>query len=422
MKNLLKNNKILTWLTIGVVIRLILMPITLHPDLWGHSFTAYFFAYKGVFNIYDHLLTLSPTHPLVTNFGVSDIFIYPPLTYYTFGLFRVLVKPFIDPNFIPWLFENLSIVHQRRDLSTNLFLFKLPYLFIDIFLGLLISKLFTKTKNQTKAFMLWMLNPVTLYATFMMGQFDILPALFTVLSLYFASKKKYTYSLLALGLGGSYKLYPLFFVIPAALLFSDSLKDRIKKTLIGFAPFILFSLPFLGSAAYRQLVLFTPKSQKMLYMTFNVSDAEGLYPFIIGLVLIYFACYYFSKRIHLLDVMLAILLLTYSITHYHPQWFLWITPLLLIKLIKSNFKHTIIVFTLFACWLYITLSFDASLSYGMFNPIFPDLKNATDGLSEVVNKYSDANMVKSVVRSIFAGTSIFYLIDIFKINKSIKSR
>ena len=32
------------------------MPITVHPDFWGHSFTAYFFAYKGVANIYDYLV------------------------------------------------------------------------------------------------------------------------------------------------------------------------------------------------------------------------------------------------------------------------------------------------------------------------------------------------------------------------------
>ena len=90
-------------LLIGVAIRLVLMPITVHPDLWGHSFTAYFFAYKGELNIYDFLLNLPKNHPLVMNYGVNDIFIYPPLAYFTLGIFRVLVKPLADANFIPWL-------------------------------------------------------------------------------------------------------------------------------------------------------------------------------------------------------------------------------------------------------------------------------------------------------------------------------
>jgi len=145
MFNNLTNKWWFKWLAIGVVIRVVLMPITLHPDLWGHSFVAYFLAYKGIFNPYEYLLTLGSDHPLVTNFGVGDIFIYPPLTYFTFGLFRVLVKPFVDPNFIPWLMENVGQAHNYPNIGWILFLFKLPYLFIDIAAAFLISKLFTKS-------------------------------------------------------------------------------------------------------------------------------------------------------------------------------------------------------------------------------------------------------------------------------------
>ncbi|MBU2577204.1 hypothetical protein KKA69_00040, partial [Patescibacteria group bacterium] len=45
-------------LVIGVVIRLVLMPITLHSDVWAILFSEYFFAFKGVANIYEYLSSL----------------------------------------------------------------------------------------------------------------------------------------------------------------------------------------------------------------------------------------------------------------------------------------------------------------------------------------------------------------------------
>ena len=64
-------------------------------------------------------------------------------------------------------------------------------------------------------------------------------------------------------------------------------------------------------------------------------------------------------------------------------------------------------------WVFITLCFDASLSYGMFSPLFPDLSTAREGLSEILTKYADANMLKSIVRSLFAGASIYYVLSVY---------
>ena len=253
-------------LIVGVIIRLILMPITLHADLLGHTFTSYFFSYKGVLNIYEHLANLPQNHPLVRNFGVSDIFIYPPLTYFILGIFRLIVKPFEDANFIPWLMENLNQVHSYKALFLHLFLYKLPYLFIDVACAFFLSEVFQDRKKKRWAFYFWIFNPVTLYATFMIGQLDILPVFFTILSLFFASRKKSALSLISLGIGGSFKMYPLFLVPVAAFVLADDLKTRIKYLFYGFVPYLITISPFLASSAFRSMVLFSPKSQKMFFM------------------------------------------------------------------------------------------------------------------------------------------------------------
>jgi len=396
--------KIALW---GIALRLILMPITLHPDLWGHSFTAYFFAQKGVINIYEHLISLPSNHPLVLNFGVSDIFIYPPLTYFTLGIFRALVSPFTDNNFIPWLWNNLDNVYEYKSLYQHLLLYKLPYLFIDIGLAFVLSGLFSEQKLKTKAFSFWMFNPLTLYATFMMGQIDVLPTFFVVLSLYFAKKQKPGLSVISLGIGGAYKMYPLLLLPLAAFYLSSKFWPRLKLIFLGIAPFILTILPYLGSSAFRNMVLFSPKSQKMLFMGFSVTAAEVVYPFILLLFILYFVVYYQKSRVSLIGSYMAALLLIFSVSHFHPQWFVWTSPFLIWYLVEKNFYMWELVLLLFVSWLVLTFLFEPSLSFGLFNPLFPELSQAVS-LDKVLSRYTDVFMIKSTVRSIFAA-SAFYL-------------
>jgi hypothetical protein len=147
----------------------------------------------------------------------------------------------------------------------------------------------------------------------------------------------------------------------------------------------------------------------MLFMGLPVSGAEVLYVFVVLLMIIYLIAYYFqfdNNRIWIFP--LAIMLLFFSVTHYHPQWFLWLSPLLLIELVSNGFKHRILVVGLFFCWLGIMLFFEPSLSYGAFSAIIPQL-SITPGFSEIFKKYLDVYQIKSILRSIFAAFSIFYL-------------
>lgn len=400
-------------LLIGVAIRLFLMPITVHPDLWGHSFTAYFFAYKGELNIYDSLLSLPKTHPLVANYGVNDIFIYPPLAYFTLGVFRVLVKPLADASFIPWLMVNLSHFYDYSALGLQLFLWKLPYLFIDVASAFLLAGLFDDPRKKKWAFNLWMFNPVTIYATFMMGQLDILPVFFTILSCYMIKRDKAGWGLFFLGIGGAYKMYPLLFIPAAAFLLAPSVWKKIKLLAIGFLPYVLTIAPYLGSKGFRAMVLFGPKEIKMLFMSWPLTAAEGVYPFILFLALIYLAAYYLKKKIPVEVSFLAVLLLLFSVTHYHPQWFLWVTPFLIWALVKYSFKHVEIVIAMFTIWLIITFLFEASLSYGLFVPVWHNLQNAPS-LADALGKYTDVFMFRSVIRSMFAGLSVYYIYSLYR--------
>ncbi len=393
-------------LLFGVLLRLILMPITLHPDLWGHSFTAYFFTQEKVLNIYEHLANLPTDHPLVKNMGVSDIFIYPPLTYFTFGVFRLLVSPLSDSNFIPWLWSNLGSVHKYPLLYRQLFVYKLPYLFVDVGAAYLLAGLFKNPKRKKLAFALWMFNPLTLYATFMMGQLDILPTFFVISSLYLAKQNKPAWVMVSLGLGGAYKMFSLLLIPLAAFVMAEKFLPRLKLILIGFTPFVLSILPFLSSSAFRSMVLFSPKSQKMLFMGLRLTAAEVIYPFIFLMAILYLLAYFNPKKFTINSLFLAGLLLIFILSHFHPQWFLWASPLLIWFLVKNSFYMWELVAVLFLSWLVLTFLFEPSLSFGLFNPIFPGLDSAVP-LENVISGYIDIYMFKSIIRSVFAASGVY---------------
>ena len=407
LTNLMKSFKII--LLIGVLIRLILMPITAHSDLWALYFSGHFFAFNGVFNIYDYLAYLPSNADLLKNYG-ANFFTYPPLTYYIFGIFTSLLKPVLNADIAGWIIANYPRIYNNPAIYQELFLFKLPYLFIDIGTAFVLTGLLKSPASKKLIFTLWMINPLTLYSTFMVGQFDILPVFFVVLALYLVSKEKKYLSVLSIGIGGALKMFPLLFLPFFVFSLGKNWKDKIGLGLVGLLPYFITILPFLESSAFRQNVLFSQQSQKMLFMTLPVSGAEGVIIFVLVLTFFYLYNFYNQKRFEIWQDILMTLLLFFSVTHYHPQWFLWITPFLFLFLVGNFYKRILLVVILFVCWFGITLLFESSLSYGLFNPLLPDL-NQTISLSDIPGKYTNIFQFKSLVRSIFAGVSLF---SIFK--------
>lgn len=383
------------------------MPITAHPDIWALNFGEYFFAFKGVVNIYDYLYSLPLSHPLVQNYG-TNFFTYPPLAYFTLGVFGWLLRPFANPEFAPWLMGHLSEVYRNPDLFKQLFLFKFPYLFFDLGLTFLLVSLFQKEREKRLVLGLWLLNPLALYTTFMIGQFDIIPVFLIVLALWLASKRRDGLAAIALGFGGAFKMFPLLLVLPLALVLGENLKKRARLVFLGILPYLIAIAPFLSSVAFRQVVLFSNQSQKMLFANLAVSGAEGIYLFVFFYFLICLLVDYQKiGRKFLWLPFLAVFLLFFSVTHYHPQWFLWLTPFLIIDLVINGKKHLGYVSILLFCYFAILLFFEPSLHLGLFAPLNPALAKLSGGLGEAVVSFYNPFQLKSLIRSLFAAVAFF---------------
>ncbi len=263
-----------------------------------------------------------------------------PLPYTSFygscWLFTILAS------FPPYLIVSLF---KASDLFLNLLL-KLPMIIGDLIVGVLLFKL-TKSKLITA---LWLFNPFVIFISAIQGQFDVLPTLFVLLSVYFLFEKKNLASAVSLAVGIGYKIFPVL-LLPFFIIFSLKSNGR-KATMIYvivlvaavavlFAPFFLpqnFKYLFEGVSGLSQRSMsYVGSSVSYIeYLTLNLnllSNYNFLYVFVPLYLVLVFLSVKFVKDFNTLNLSIIVVLLLLYVTYntMHPQFLLWVIPFLLIE-------------------------------------------------------------------------------------------
>ncbi len=408
------KNKIIAVLIIGILIRLILASITLHPDIIMFHLSGRLVGSGNLLNIYDYIGRLPASDPLTRIFP-PNLYIYPPAVFVFFGYVSNTLSSIIPAAIHNSLTYNLHEVLGNWQLNILLMLFKAAYLPFDIGIAFLLTKFFTDRRSKFLAFVLWMFNPVAIYATYMMAQFDIIPTFFAVLALYLVSfnknlsdlKKLYLGAFL-LGIGASFKIFPLLFVIPLALI-GKSLKTRIITIAIGFVTYFITLVPFLSSPGFRSSALVAGQTLKSFYAQIPISGGESILLYPTFLIFFYIILYFRNGELNALWHRFFIVLAIFFIfTHYHPQWFLWITPFLILDIIKSNLKHWLPAAFALLSFTSLLFFFEPSLTIGMFSPISPNLYD-TVSIWKILGLNPNINFSRSIFQTLFVGVAVYYI-------------
>lgn len=369
---------------IGLVIRVFLSLTTFHSDMEVFDLAGKLVASGKVFNLYDYSSS-------------NAVFNYPPAIYLLHGVFRALYN-----------IVGLSSVTQ---FNINLLLIKLPYFIFDLLTGLFLLKLFTFNKKALLAFALWIFNPISLYATYMMGQFDIIPTFFIVLSIYYAVRGKLNLAALVLGGGIAFKLSPVFLVVPL-IIFGKDLTEKLRLFLLALIPYLISILPYISSQSFRSVALYANQSSKSLYANIPVSGGEAILLFPAFLLLFYLIIWGVRTKMDIYKLYLIPLLLFFIFTHYHPQWLIWVTPLLIIELLASNFKTLLPVVLVVVSWVASLFFFDPSLTVGIFSAVSPQLQSA-QSIWNIFNINVDYNLSRSLIQTIFVGAAAYFIYRYF---------
>ncbi|MBI2596856.1 DUF2029 domain-containing protein [Candidatus Daviesbacteria bacterium] len=372
-------------LIIGISLRVFLSLSTFHSDILAFKLGGELIASGKILNLYDY----SNPRLAVLN--------YPPLIYWFHGLFNFLFG---------WL------------LNTNL-LVKLPYLMFDLPIGFLLMKLFNNEKQAKLAFVLWMFNPISLYATYMMGQFDIIPTFFVILSVYFALKDKLNWSAVSLGFGIAFKIFPVFLIIPLIIV-AKNYRERFKLLVLSFVPYLLSVLPYLSSQSFRTTALFANQNSKSFYANIPVSGGESIILFPMFLLFFYLLILNIRIKTNIWKLYTIPLLLFFIFTHYHPQWLIWLTPLLIVDLVVSGLKHILVNIIIFLTWFFSLFFFDPSLTVGMFPAIAGSLQNMPS-IWTFLKINIDYNLARSFLQTAFSASALFLIYQYFPNEQSSSS-
>lgn len=101
-------------------------------------------------------------------------------------------------------------------------LLKIPLILSDVIVTVLLFKIVkTRWQNERAAVIvaaLWFLNPIVIWVSSGWGMFDTLPALFTVLSLYFVLNGRFSLSMLSLAVATLLKFYAIVIFVPLVVI------------------------------------------------------------------------------------------------------------------------------------------------------------------------------------------------------------
>lgn len=335
------------------------MPFFFHPDIKDINLRVSFLS-KGVINIYDFLKQDS-----VTKINAPD-FVYPPLTYFFLGSYQIITKPLLGPEFNDWLFDFSGKSAATIFIFRYLLVLKVPFLIFELLITFLLMKVFPDKDQQKKAITFWLFNPLNLYAIYAIGQFDIIPSFLAFFSWYLWKQKRFPHSGIVLGLGAAFKSFPLL-LLPLFLFSKEKLTTKIIHAVLAVGIYGLSILPFVNSPAFQTDVLFSNLSKRIFINQVSLGNVSISLFLIIYSTLLIFRIKY--QNIPLWSYILITLLLVFSVTTFHPQWIVWLTPFLTLAFVKAKINLGIIALFIGSYFFTFLLFNDRFLTTALLSPI-----------------------------------------------------
>lgn len=400
MQKLLKL-KYLQIFLIGLFLRILVMPFTFHWDLYALNIVASEFIKHGPLAFYTSY--------------ISD---YPPLTYLSLGIWQLIIKPLTFSDFYRWLdlpsIVKFLSIHNAR----YLFLLKSFYIPFDLGIAYILGK-FGRNENEKKILSsLWLFNPIVLYVVFMWGTIDIVPTFFVLLSIYLIREGKTYLPLILLCIGALFKLWPVLLIPFALVTISNGWKKRTIGLVLCLLVSLLILLPYLRIGNFWTYVIFSDRASMMgnggLYLGF--SQWLLVYPFLCLIGLLYTNRNYSGIPDKIIDVSFIVLIIFYITSAFTPQWFLWILPLFIIQVVRypTLFKPFVLIFIGYGL---VILTFDITLSLGLFGPMEPTLWQAPFVKEYVEKIVVDSNKIWSAFRTINSVFLIWFVYEWYLVRR-----
>ncbi|TAJ18977.1 MAG: hypothetical protein EPO68_07060 [Planctomycetota bacterium] len=210
------------WLCIGVALRLALLPLATHPDMLA--------VYYRV-NMMERGTAALVDHPLQT---------LPMALHRAWVWLLGLPTPNLDG--LPWpaattreVLENTARALASPAALGWVALWKLPYLLADLACGFVVARV-ADVQWRRRAFALWMLHPIVLFAGLCLGKYECWMLLPLLLGLHAIQRRRLLRGFLWIGIAVAMRLYPAILLAPLLLAATPSTALRVRLAFLGLLP------------------------------------------------------------------------------------------------------------------------------------------------------------------------------------------
>lgn len=348
-------------LATAILLRLVLAGTTFHVDLNALVLASNFINRGEVFTFYDHVRRLPVGDPIKSLY-TDKIFNYQPLSYLVPSLFYLPFKSVLDPVSQALVRDSRNLLSVSRPFEPILILYKLPYIFFDLLCAFFITRLAKDLKAKKRLQLLWLFNPVAIFVSTFMAQTDMMVIFFLLAAMISAHEEKPWRAAIFAGLSALFKPVGLFVVpVIAAYYVAASFSKGIRVFFLGIGTYLLGILPYLPSVSFRMYALLAEQTGKSTFAGITIASGTTIPWFFIAYTVILILL--LKRRLTLIDGIGLALASSLVFSHFHPQWFVWLTPWLIYRTLTGK-----IYFYLAALvsWFIILLSFDYSLHFASF--------------------------------------------------------
>jgi hypothetical protein len=402
------NRIIVILLALGLLVRVVLMPIAFHPDLFWITYHAQKLALHGE----------------VT----KDLAIQPiPLLLYTTTVW--LFQPVLSPPEVVWpdewglmgqeeyqgAFELRMQIASAPRIHLTLFILKLPQLIFDLASAFLLLALLRKRSRGTIiAFAFWMFNPIGLYISYLYGRYDAVAAFFVLLSLYFYARIRPLSSLAGLTLASLSRIIDAalapFFLIGAF----RQLKQQ-KRLLLGSLILGGVALLTLLSGALPRVVTLLDRAhgQFLLAAKLPIILHDELVLFVIAYGLLLFSSLEkdLTSYVVIRKYSSMVFLTMFSLAFFNPQYFFALLPLLALEIAEQPrllWFHLVQI----AGYAVYLLNWGSQTTWWLFLPINAALFTRLPAPEMIIQSYTNYKAVIAIFRSLLTAASLWmaYLI------------
>lgn len=306
----------------------------------------------------------------------------------------------------------------------NIFLFKFLYLLIDILAVYLIWRWFVKpmlkkTDAAAKAKLLvslYWLNPVLIFAVYVFGRYEVIPALLLILVLWLLKEQKFLVSSFVMGL--LFVARSSFIILVPIFLLLNGKKwwEKVVAGMWTLLPYMMVQILKPAGFATENVSALTSGSHAG-YLTQTGVIIEDIFQlkwsfFIIAYAILAYAAWQFYLKMkaqqkavewqHTALFFTLTLVIFYATSFYHPHYLAWVVvPLVFtVKEFKlwQQLKYLLLAVTLLLPLLLLTWGRDMWM--GLFIPLSVELGNKD--LAGVIGNFMDPVQFNSIIWSLMA--------------------